>query len=138
MVDYQAHHTGWTSWLKKNVRVMRAVEDAIRENGPQGNADFKHARPKGASGWWNWKPATYALHFLWMTGRVGIHSRENFHKRFDLTERMLPELAALEPPPEDAFRRWHLERSLHAMGAATELDLRMYLTFPRHARGIRR
>src|SRR6185503_17462851 len=71
-------------------------------------------------------------------GRVGIHSRENFHKRFDLTERMLPELAALEPPPEDAFRRWHLERSLHAMGAATELDLRMYLTFPRHARGVRR
>jgi len=138
MLDYQTSHTGWSSWLRKNSKVMRAVEESIRANGPQGNADFKHARPGGASGWWNWKPATYGLHFLWMTGRVLIHSRENFQKRFDLAERLIPGFDMHEPPAIDAFRRWHLERSLHAMGAATELDLRMYLTFPRHARGVRR
>src|SRR5207253_611635 len=29
------------------------------------------------------------------------------------------------------FHAWHLRQSLRAMGAATETDLRMYLTFPR-------
>jgi len=38
---------------------------------------------------------------------------------------------AVAPLTEDAFRRWHLRRSLAAMGAATETDLRLYLTFPR-------
>jgi uncharacterized protein YcaQ len=44
-------------------------------------------------------------------------------------------VAPLDP---DAFRRWHLERSLHAMGVASESDLRMYLTFPRAPAGERR
>jgi uncharacterized protein YcaQ len=35
------------------------------------------------------------------------------------------------------FQRWHVERSLHAMGAATERDLAGYLTFPRFGRGAR-
>jgi hypothetical protein len=34
-------------------------------------------------------------------------------------------------PDGAAFRRWHMHRSLHAMGAATEQDIRMYLSFPR-------
>ena len=35
--------------------------------------------------------------------------------------------------------RWHVRQSLHAMGAATETDLRMYLTFPRYvARAVRK
>ena len=42
----------------------------------------------------------------------------------------LPALAA-EPLTAAEFRRWHLDRSLQAMGAATETDLRMYLTYPR-------
>src|SRR5204862_450846 len=37
----------------------------------------------------------------------------------------------------EEFQRWHLERSLHAMGAATERDLAGYLTFPRFQRGAR-
>jgi hypothetical protein len=37
----------------------------------------------------------------------------------------------VEPLVAEDFRRWHLRRSLHAMGAATETDLRMYLSFPR-------
>ena len=38
----------------------------------------------------------------------------------------------------EAFLDWHLDRSLHAMGAATETDLRMYLTFPRQPAPERR
>src|SRR5262249_46045818 len=44
---------------------------------------------------------------------------------------------ASEPLDSVQFRRWHIGRSLHAMGAATDTDLRMYLTFPRMAAGER-
>ncbi|MGH7785660.1 MAG: winged helix-turn-helix domain-containing protein [Candidatus Binatia bacterium] len=131
MLDYRHRHKGWTGFLKQHPRLMRTVEDAIRAGGPLGNADFRSPRPAGASGWWNWQPATHALDFLWMSGRTTVHSRVHFQKRFDLLERVLPEAVAAAPLDATAFRRWHLERSLHAMGAATETDLRLYLTFPR-------
>src|SRR5207237_8399743 len=35
-------------------------------------------------------------------------------------------------------QRWPIERSLRAMGAATELDVARYLTFPRFRPGARR
>src|SRR5918996_5044212 len=73
-----------------------------------------------------------------MTGVLTVHSRRHFHKRFDLLERALPGVTGVEPAAREAFVRWHVERSLHAMGAATEADLRGYLTFPRFAPGARR
>jgi uncharacterized protein YcaQ len=132
MLEYQHRHKGWTKFLKRHPRLLRSVEATIRERGPLGNADFQQSRP-GKAGWWSWKPATHALDFLWMSGRTTVHSRVHFQKRFDLIERVLADALVREPLDPTAFRRWHLERSLHAMGAATETDLRMYLTFPRTA-----
>ena len=66
-----------------------------------------------------------------MSGVITTHSRRHFHRRYDLTERTLVEAVRCEPLSREAFRTWHLERSLSAMGAATEADLRMYMTFPR-------
>jgi uncharacterized protein len=139
MLDYQRRNRAWGAWLKHNRRVIAEVERAIRESGPLGSADFENRRPRGAgAGWWNWKPATHALDYLWMSGVTLVDSRVHFQKRFALAERVLPQLEGLTPPDTAAFRRWHLRRSLHAMGAATETDLRMYLTFPRIEAGDRR
>jgi uncharacterized protein YcaQ len=119
--------------LQKNDAVIHEVERSVAERGPLGNSDFK--RPAGergrSSGWWNWRPTTHALDYLWMSGRLLVHSREHFQKRFDLAERVMPRLAAVEPLAPGEFRRWHLRQALHALGAATESDLRGYLTFPR-------
>ena len=131
MVEYRRQHTGWSSWLKKNGRMLREVETAIRDHGPLGNVDFKQARPAGGAGWWGWKPATHALHYLFMSGRLLVRERVHFQKRFDLAERVLPGLQALEPAPWPEFMRWHIRQSLRSMGAATESDLRMYLSYPR-------
>jgi hypothetical protein len=138
MLDYRSRHKGWAAFLRKNPTVLRIVEKAIRDRGPLGNADFQHARRGGRRGWWDWKPATHALDFLWMSGRTTIHSRVHFQKRFDLLERVLPAALAWPPLAASVFPRWHLERSLHAMGAATETDLRMYFTFPRAVTTTRR
>jgi uncharacterized protein len=139
MMDYSVRSRAWGSWLKKNRAVLRSVEAAITATGPMANADFEHRRAPGlAGGWWNWKPAAHALDYLWMSGRTLVHSRRHFQKRFDLAERMMPEALALEALTPAEFRRWHLRQSLHAMGAASESDLRMYLTYPRTPASDRR
>jgi len=78
------------------------------------------------------------MDYLWKKGVLGVHSRVHFQRRLDLIERLLPAALALEPLSREAFRRWHVRRSLHAMGAASTTDLRMYLTYPRAAVAERR
>jgi uncharacterized protein YcaQ len=132
MLDYSTAHRGWSDWLQTNRRVVRDVEAAISARGPLSSSDFADPRAeRGAAGWWNWKPAAHALDYLWMTGRILVHSRVGFQKRYDLAERVLPAATAIEPLSAHAFRHWHLTTALSAMGAATETDLRLYLTFPR-------
>jgi uncharacterized protein YcaQ len=138
MLDYRIKHTGWSALLRRNSKALAQVKAAIAANGPMGGADFDGRRPRGGGGWWSWRPVQHALHYLWMTGALTVHSRQHFHKRYDLLERVIP--GGLDGPPvsPEAFTRWHVERSLHAMGAATERDLAGYLTFPRFGPGPRR
>ena len=138
MLDYHVRHTGWSSWLRRHRRTLDLVTEAIRTGGPAGSADFEHRRPAGRGGWWSWKPAQHALHYLWMTGALAVHSRPHFQKRYDLIERILPAWPGVETASTEAFRAWHVERSVHAMGAATDTDLSRYLTFPRMGPGVRR
>ena len=138
MLDYRGRNTGWSNWLRRNAKVVSRVREAVTANGPMANADFEGRRPAGGGGWWDWKPVQHALHHLWMTGTFAIHSRRHFQKHYDLLERALPDAHACEPVSREEFQRWHVERSLHGMGAATELDLASYLTFPRHQGTARR
>ena len=138
MLDYRTRHTGWSDWLRRNPKVLAEVKAAISANGPMGGADFEGRRPRGPGGWWRWRPVQHGLHYLWMTGALTIHSRRHFHKRYDLLERALPAAASCQPVSAEEFTRWHVERSLHAMGAVTERDLAGYLTFPRFGPGGRR
>jgi hypothetical protein len=138
MLDYRVRHTGWSDWLRRNSRTLAQVKAAIAANGPMAGADFAGRRRPGAGGWWSWRPVQHGLHYLWMKGALAIHSRRHFHKRYDLIERALPAVAGCEPVSSEEFARWHVERSLHAMGAATERDLGGYLTFPRAMHAARR
>ncbi|HET6147044.1 MAG TPA: crosslink repair DNA glycosylase YcaQ family protein [Polyangia bacterium] len=131
MLDYSLRARGWGRWLRSNRPLIAKLEAAIAAGGPMGSMDFPHEGKRSAGGWWNWKPATFALDHLWMSGRTLIHSRVNFQKRFDLAERVMAASIGLDTPSASEFRRWHVKQSLHAMGAATASDLRMYLTFPR-------
>jgi uncharacterized protein YcaQ len=106
------------------------VEEEIGARGPLGSSHFEHTKRK-AGGWWNWKPAAHALHYLWMSGRCAVHSRVNFERRLDVAEKVHGAAATAEPPGREEFWKWHARRSLHAMGAASQRDLRAYLSFPR-------
>jgi uncharacterized protein len=138
MLDYRVRHTGWAGWLRRNARTLSAVKAAIQANGPMGSADFDSRRPGGRGGWWAWRPVQHALHYLWMNGALTVHSRRHFQKRFDLLERVFPGVLTIPTITSEEFQRWHVERSLHAMGPATETDLGRYLSYPRFGPGRRR
>ena len=139
MLDYRSRHTGWSGWLRRNPKLLAEVKAAVASNGPMANGDFEARRPRGGKGgWWSWQPFQHALHHLWMTGALTVHSRRHFQKRFDLLERAIPSVAGVEAVSADEFARWHVERTLHALGAATDADLSGYLTFPRFMSTARR
>jgi uncharacterized protein len=139
MLDYRRRHTGWSNWLRRNTKLLALVTETIRANGPMGHADMEARGPRrGSSGWWNWRPVQHAIHYLWMTGVLTVHSRRHFQKRYDLLERAVAAAPGEAAVSSEQFLRWHVERSLHAMGAATELDLSRYLTYPRLPPAARR
>ncbi|MFA6318342.1 MAG: crosslink repair DNA glycosylase YcaQ family protein [Elusimicrobiota bacterium] len=135
MAGYRRGHTGWAGWLKANPGVRQRVLAAIRDRGPLSTADFERPRSLGkASGWWDWKPSHHALHCLWMSGRLAVHSRRHFSKRYDLSERVR---RTVPPIPASEFCSWHLAKTFRALGVAAESDLSRYLTFPRFVPGER-
>ena len=139
MLDYRRRHTGWSTWLRRNTKLLALVTETIRANGPMGHGEMEARGPRrGSRGWWNWRPVQHAIHYLWMTGVLTVHSRRHFQKRYDLLERAVAANPAAEAVSSEQFLRWHVERSLHAMGAATELDLSRYLTYPRLPPAARR
>jgi uncharacterized protein len=131
MLDTPERRDGWyKDWHRKNAELVRAVEQAVAERGPLGNADFERPKTMGkGGGWWTWKPATHALDFLWKAGRIGVHSRVHFHKRYASWDRLVPEANGAAMPLAQAMRE-RLLRSLAALGAASVDDLRMYWTWP--------
>jgi uncharacterized protein YcaQ len=108
------------------------VLQRIGEADVLGVADFERpASHKGGDGWWSWKPAQHALDYLWKTGRIAVHSRVHFHRRYALMERVLPAAHEVAPLTHEELVRQRLLRSLAAMGAATMDDLYAYWTWPR-------
>ncbi|WP_296509479.1 crosslink repair DNA glycosylase YcaQ family protein [Rhodoferax sp.] len=71
--------------------------DHIRTHGPVKSSDFE--RPEGTGGaWWGWKDEKRWLEALFALGELMIARRENFHRVYDLSERVAPQL--LHPAPE--------------------------------------
>src|SRR5215831_10552896 len=76
MLDYHVRHTGWSTWLRRNISGLARVKATILANGPMGGADFAgRPRASGRGGWWAWRPVHHALHYLWMTGALTVPSR---------------------------------------------------------------
>jgi len=94
------HHLG-----EDGERTLAHVKDRIRAEGPLMSADFEHPLKRG--GWWGWKPQKAALDYLWRAGELAVRGRVNFHKIYDLAERVLPDHFALAEPSEQA----HLDPS---------------------------
>ena len=67
----------------------------IRENGAVKSSDFKRSDTR-TSAWWGWKDEKRWLETLFASGELMVARRENFHRVYDLTERIAPEVSGLE------------------------------------------
>ncbi|HDT6545891.1 TPA: YcaQ family DNA glycosylase [Kluyvera ascorbata] len=113
------HNMGWKyhqSWMDEHAAEIAALKAHIAENGPVRSADFAHPR-KGQSGWWEWKPHKRHLEGLFTAGEVMVVERRNFHRVYDLTERVMPQWDdrrdALAQPQAEALM---LENSARSLG----------------------
>lgn len=83
---------GWKfsqTWFDQHEHDIQALLTHIAENGPVRSADFS-AEKKSNSGWWDWKPHKKHLETLFTSGKLMVAERRNFHRVYDLAERVMP------------------------------------------------
>jgi hypothetical protein len=111
---------GWkypARWMREHADQVERLLDRVRAGGPVRAADFERVDGK-SGGWWEWKPEKRALEVLFTAGRLMIARRHNFHRVYDLAERVLPDWDDARLPPEEEVRREFVLRTVRALGLA--------------------
>ena len=119
----------WHGDVKKRYPgLAERVLGEIRERGPLGSKDFTgkadpapHRAGTSSEAMWSWKPAKQMLDALFASGELVIAGRVNFHRLYDLPERVLPRhvLEAPLPSKEEAIKTLIL-KAVKARGALSE------------------
>ena len=122
------------AWMEAHPDALEHVMGHIRGEGPVRSAEFARTDGK-AGGWWEWKPEKRALEHLFAAGELMISRRENFHRVYDLRERVL---ANALPGWEDALApteqqvRWALAlKAVRALGVAVARWVPDYFRTPK-------
>jgi uncharacterized protein YcaQ len=108
-------------WYERDERLMKSVLRRIATEGPLMAKDFEHTGRK--TGEWHAKPAKRALEYLFMQGDLMAARRVNFHKVYDLTERVLPEGTDTSPPEPEEHARFLISRFLQANGLGQPAEI---------------
>lgn len=113
--------------FEKYHHLMEPVLERIRQEGPLGSKDFIPVGQKKKGTWWDWRPAKVALELLFWQGRLMITRRNNFHRLYDLTERVLPQNIDTTVPDNSELGRFLVYRALSAYGIAPENEIRDHI-----------
>src|ERR687889_81902 len=109
------------SWMQAHHEQIEHVMERVSENGPVRAAEFARTDGK-VGGWWEWKPEKRALEHLFAAGELMISRRENFHRVYDLRERVLsnalPTWEDALAPNEQEVRRALALKAVRALGVA--------------------
>jgi len=114
-----ARTNGERDWFAScDKKLVRHILQRVREEGPLRARDFEDSR-ETKKPWWDWKPAKQALEQLFMQGELMVSRRENFHKVYDLPERILPEWVDTRMPEMDEYAAHLVDTTLRSHGFAT-------------------
>lgn len=118
----------WTKTRLENARAfMPNILKRIKNEGGLGSKDFKDNSLKKNNRWWDWKPAKTALEFLYWQGKLMITERQNFHRLYDLTERVLPSHINTDNPTDSEQAQFWIFRALQSLGIATVSEIKEHL-----------
>ncbi len=122
------------TWMRANDEEIRHVMERVNLNGPVRAAEFARTDGK-AGGWWEWKPEKRALEHLFAAGELMISRRENFHRVYDLRERVLanalPGWEDALAPNEQEVRRALTLKAVRALGVAVARWVPDYFRTPK-------
>ncbi len=119
----RAHQNGDEHWFNKDLKQMKYVLERIRAEGELGAKDFDQPRRSSGHAWGGHKPAKIALEQLFMQGELMVSRRTNFHKVFDLTERVLPDSIDQSMPSDTDYFDHLVMRFLTANGIGTAPEI---------------
>jgi len=91
----------WKNFASEHPEAMEQVLEALRDNGPMGNRDFK-GNQAFQNNYRGRKDTSVALYAHWISGRVMVHHRDRFERIYDLTERVAPSDLNYEAPEQEA------------------------------------
>ena len=118
----------WVMNMYKNGKhLLQPVLDRIRSEGPLTSKDFKRQDNKKGGTWWDWKPAKFALEYLFWRGDLMISERRNFQKVYDLTERVLPSNVDTRIPDQKEIAEHLVKRGLRSMGIASKKEIQKFM-----------
>ena len=121
-------------WMEAHPDALKHVMGHIRKKGPVRSAEFARTDGK-AGGWWEWKPEKRALEHLFAAGELMISHRENFHRVYDLRERVLanalPGWEDALAPTEHEVRRALALKTVRALGVAVARWVPDYFRTPK-------
>ncbi len=102
-------------WYERNPKNMKFIVDRIKAEGPLMSRDFKKENIKSDIPWVK-SPINQALMQLFSEGKIMIVERQGFQKKFDLTERALPQNINTKMPTEKEYFKYLIQRDLRAHG----------------------
>ncbi len=108
-------------WYERDERMLQLVLKRIATEGPLMAKDFEHNGKR--IGYWKTKPAKRALEYLFMQGELMVPRRVNFHKVYDLTERVLPDGTDTTVPDAGEYARFLITRYLRANGLGQAAEI---------------
>jgi uncharacterized protein len=132
--DDSAHAAHIRAFMRENGAIRRSILRRLRSDGPlpARALDRSVAKTWVSSGWTSGQGVVRMLEFMWGSGRVLVAGRNGRTRLWDLSERVLPQWAPEERPPEREVVRRAAGRSLRALGVATEPDIRNHFTRGRY------
>jgi uncharacterized protein YcaQ len=78
----------WHRIMNGHRGMARDLVKRIRDEGPLRSLDMEG---RGSRGWWDLKASRRVAAALWSSGELAIRERTNFHRSFDLAERVIPD-----------------------------------------------
>lgn len=117
VVQLEEEHPGYVQ------DVLRQVE----QRGPLRTSDLEEPGVRDADSMWGWSNGKVALEALFARGQVTAQDRPNFHRYYDVPERVLAKehLDARGPSRAEAMSELLMQAARH-MGVATAADLGDY------------
>lgn len=123
--DLRGGYVGLRRFASERSKFIDGVLEQVARAGPLSARDLEDGGCASGA-WWGWSDGKRALEWLFLAGLVTTHSRRGFERVYDLTERVIPHVAALPTPSRDEAQRRLLMVAARALGVATMGDLRTY------------